>query len=349
MVEDLLKHLTDEECRKRLSTWTYNECPSAETVGSSLKGAFAEDLLEDTKVTALDKINSRLKEEMSKWLLSNEDISNLPEDFSKEFREKCHVLQEESLSIHEEMRGLSVSDRNLFNIQTGGIHENRPKRLEKPNEMIALGTGLGLGLMSAMFCVVFPPILIGSCFIGLFVLLGFHNRYQRQILHCREDYKEKRQEYMKEWTLKFLDSLKETSLRDCLDEWYFQDARCQVKSLCDDILPKIIKTDRKIMEHVISDQRRAESIFTLCQPLQRKAEECQGKVLLFELLYLSDRCIQQSRIRKGELIGQGACANVYKSEFFLDGKWISVALKRFKYPLDNDTSYIQLLEIENLL
>lgn len=258
------------------------------------------------------------------------------------------MLQEESLSIHEEMRGLSASDRHLFHIQSGSIHENKPKRLEKPNEMIALGTGLGIGLMSAMFCFVFPPILIGSCFIGLFVLLGLHNRYQRRVLNCREDYKEKRQEYMKEWTLLFLDSLKESSLRDCLDDWYFQDARNQVKSLCEDMLPKIINTDRKIMEHVISDQRRAQSVFTLCQPLQQKAEECRGRVLLFDLLYLSDNFIQQNKIHKGEMIGQGACANVYKAEISLNGKWIPVALKRFKYPLDNDTSYIQLMEMENL-
>lgn len=153
---------------------------------------------------------------------------------------------------------------------------------------------------------------------------------------------------MEKWTIERLESITEAKLREYLDKCYFQDARRLVKNLCEDALPTKIKTYRKILEHLNSNQKPVPSIFTFYRKLQQKAQECLGKLLLFDLMHLSDRFIQQSEIRRGEKIGEGALSTVYKSEINLDEKWIPVALKRFNYQLFNDTSYIQLIEIDNL-
>lgn len=331
----LFNHLNEKKCKERLSTWAESECPSSETIAPVLFGVFTKDMLKKTREVATEKIISRLENEIFNWSQENDFISKLQKEFSEQLKEKLQILDDKVRELHDEMTGFSLSGRS-------NNHSNSHDLSWFKIPALLVGS-LFLGAFGLFFPTIFIALPIAAVIINV-----FHFSYLNEIINCKEKYSYKKQKYMTKWTIEHLDSLNESTLRLLLDDIYFKDAKKQVKLFFDENIPQIIETDRKIIKKSISDQSEAEIILSLHEPFQKKVDECQRKVLLFNQIYLSDKFIKESKIRQREKIVQGTQTIVYKAELSLDGNWIPVAVKRSRCPLDNDISFLQLQHMETL-
>jgi len=123
-----------------------------------------------------------------------------------------------------------------------------------------------------------------------------------------------------------------------------------LKQFCEHSIPQQIAADEQLVKHIQDDMRDSEEIRLYYRPLELKGKCIAGKVLYIMMEYFNCQMIPPENIVKGDVIGTGAFAHVYKATVKYEGhRNEAVAVKCFITPLEYSEYYSQWSEVETLM
>ncbi|XP_069115407.1 uncharacterized protein [Argopecten irradians] len=285
---------------------------------------------------AKEKILIKIGKEIKQWC-ETENPSDIKSELTKQFRKEYSLLEEQCRDIDSVVQ--NTSERSLsveVEEEEEGSHRI-PLFAGKEKLALVLTAPLWVPLMVLALSLASPVM-------GVIAIKD--NLKEKQM--CKR-YIQDKESFMNKWADEVLSKITLETISTKLQMTYLENFHACLDQLCDVMIPRLIQSDRELVENIQNEERRSSVIRRQYQPLEKRCQMITGKHLLVQMEYFYEDKIINKNVEKGDYLGRGSFANVYKAEVVIGGERKPAAVKCMTEPLDTPNSYSQLTEVTTLL
>ncbi|XP_021351307.1 dual serine/threonine and tyrosine protein kinase-like [Mizuhopecten yessoensis] len=324
--EKLHAYIHDQETVKKLKQWDINtDIPVRE---SDLA------LIEHE---AKEKILAKVGREIKIWC-ENERLTDITSELANRFREEYCLIEEQCQDIDNLVQDVSSSvDLDDIDDKDEELSHRVPLFAGKEKLALVLTAPLWVPLMVLAFSVALPV---------MGVIAIKENFNEKQI---SKSYRQNKKAFMDEWADEVLSRFSLEAISSKLEMTYMDNFYKCLDRLCDVVIPRQIESDRELIVNIQKEERRSSAIRRQYHPLEKRCQCMTGKLLLVQMEYFYEDKIMNKNITKGDYLGKGSFATVYKAEVVIGDERKSAAVKCMTQPLEYSDSYSQLTEVTTLI
>ncbi|XP_045157887.1 dual serine/threonine and tyrosine protein kinase-like [Mercenaria mercenaria] len=326
MVNKLHEYLQSGDVKERLLSWREDDAPDIE----------AEDF-EVTKFKADGIIVGRILKMLKDWEEENKLVKVASERLTKMFKEECQIISKDYTDVNVVVEGMVDEDLPLaLGIAPSG----------KPNDALFTKSEKVILAVAAPLWV---PLVTAASLLFLPVGVGMFIKETIKAGKQRRDYRENKVKYMKEWTMKIMESaFTEENVGSFIFGVYFGNFEKKIVELCEEFIPQQIAADQKQVNIIANDRRTSHQILSEFQPLLYQLKMIMGKLRYYELKYMAKDMIEQSDLHIEKEIGRGNFSDVYLATWTNGDRKERVAMKVLRRKLKGADMVSQLEEVECL-
>lgn len=165
----------------------------------------------------------------------------------------------------------------------------------------------------------------------------------------RREYINDKPTFMRNWTNKMINvCLTKEKINKFVLKYYLTLFKTRFSVLLTEYFPKLIDAETTLVNNIINDRRTSLDVMEEYQHLQRRANELEAEIRLFQVQYLNKDSINIDDLQKGKQIGEGTFSDVYLARYTEGGISIDVALKVMKMSVSGLEIIAKLTEVECL-
>ena len=204
-------------------------------------------------------------------------------------------------------------------------------------------------LALVLFSPLWLPLVLGAGVIALPVALGLLIKDTVTEKQKLKHFKQNKLSHMLKWAEDVLENFSPDSIFQVLKSDYLKSFTEQLEDVCENIIPKQIQADEKLMSNIMSDMRDSDTIKNQYQPLEKRCKEITGQLLVLQMEHFEGYSIASEGIKVGDMLGRGMYSEVREATFVLrSGETVDGAIKQMKTALEKDDCYNQMTEVKHL-
>lgn len=160
-----------------------------------------------------------------------------------------------------------------------------------------------------------------------------------------KQYRKNKQSYILEMAEEQIKTYSTNVVFQFLCSGYLQGLKASFEKVCEDIIPKQIQADQKLIERLLKETRDSETLRQEYAPIEKKCKNIIGHLLYADIKYFS--ACPPPVLEEKRILGQGSIASVHLYVVDNCGTRSECAVKKMLSPIEPD-SYLQLSEASNL-
>ncbi|XP_060073560.1 uncharacterized protein LOC132553343 [Ylistrum balloti] len=286
---------------------------------------------------AKEKILSKIGKEIKLWC-ERERLSEITDELAKRFREEYRMIEEQCQDIDMLVQSVR-SSVDIVDVE---------EEVDEPSHRIPLFAGkekLALVLTAPLWV----PLMVLALSIAAPAMgvIAMKDAFKERQMY--KDYLKSKGVFMNKWADEVLAKFTLETISSKLVTTYLENFYTCLEQLCDVVIPRQIQSDRELIDNIEGEARRSSAIRRQYQPLERRCQNITGKLLLTQMEYFYEGNVVNRNITKGDFLGKGSFATVYKADVLIGDEKKQAAVKCMTCPLEYSDSYSQLTEVTTLI